>query len=265
MLVFLASLPTIESFNTGIQLMSFTEHNLGEFSCGTFAKHFYHTYSKWFIPFSRARKLHLHFDLSSPFRWNWSHCVAWLQYLLWELQKFSFVRLPFWPLYLYSQWAAEQAVPRFWVPVTQHALLPQLSLKELNFFSDQRGTIILQLLLNAFAYPLHKCAEMFSAALICSLTLCVSVCVMLNARQTLTNFWHVCYSVHVCTSVCASQRQLTNCLYWKRGYLHNHVFCIEHLLWFDFHSLDNDAWGAWKQQLFGNCHCCLRCVNSAHV
>lgn len=67
---------------------------------------------------------------------TWLQC---LEHLIWELQKFSFVRIAVLPLLVYSQCMSEQGVPRFWVSMTQHAPLIFSSLKELNFFSANTG------------------------------------------------------------------------------------------------------------------------------
>lgn len=77
---------------------------------------------------------------------------------------------------------AGQAVPRFWVPVTQHVLLPLSSVKELTFFSDQRRAIMLGKISTAFTYPFYKCALLYHNPV----SLCVNGCQGLSHTKCLS-------------------------------------------------------------------------------
>ena len=82
------------------------------------------------------------------------------------------------------------------------ALLPRSSLKELNFFSDQGRTIILDTISITFAYPLHKCAEKFRLwGFALSLTLCVSACECLSNFVTHQTYIAQFASVFACVCV----------------------------------------------------------------
>lgn len=149
------------SFCSGISLLLFTEHSLGEFCT-----------SPW-IPLSCSGKV------KEKKRWEvngtrWSRapssCSAHVvPFLFWsqlpiqlKLQSLCdmttapqtpplgveevlpLLEFPFSFCVRVPPSVAVRSVPRFWVPVTQQALLPRPSLKWLSFFSNPSRTIILE-------------------------------------------------------------------------------------------------------------------------
>lgn len=67
------------------------------------------------------------------------HCYSALNTSSGSCRSSPLFRIAFLPLFVYSQCMSEQGVPRFWVPMTQHAPFVHSSLKELHFFSANTG------------------------------------------------------------------------------------------------------------------------------